>query len=98
GSKMQTYSSIRGMYRELIRLRRNLDGHTRGLTGEHVDVFHVNDAAKVIAYRRFDRQGPGDDVVVVANFSGRAFSSYEIGLPRGGLWRLRFNGDSPRYS
>ena len=52
---------------------------------------------KVIAYHRWDQGGAGDDVVVVANFSGRAFSAYDIGFPRGGTWRVRFNGDSTAY-
>jgi 1,4-alpha-glucan branching enzyme len=97
-SKTQTYSGIRSMYKDLIRLRRNVDGHTAGLTGNGVNVFHVNDGAKVIAFHRWKNGGPGDDVVVIANFSATAFPSYDIGFPRGGTWHVRFNGDWTGYS
>jgi 1,4-alpha-glucan branching enzyme len=96
-SRASTFAGIRDMYKEMIRLRRDLDGTTRGLTGDHVNVFHVNERAKVIAFHRWDRGGAGDDVVVLANFSGRAFPSYEIGLPADGIWKVRFDSDSTRY-
>lgn len=95
--KCHTYAGIRTMVRDLVHLRRNLRGTTGGLRGNHVNVFHVNEGAKVIAFHRWDRGGPGDDVVVVANWSGQAFASYELGLPRGGTWHVRFNGDWKGY-
>jgi 1,4-alpha-glucan branching enzyme len=61
-------------------------------------VFHVNDDAKVIAYHRFSLGGPGDDVVIVANFSNHEFGQYRIGFPRSGEWKLRFNSDWKHYS
>ena len=97
-SKTNTYSGILSLYTDLIRLRKNLDGHTAGLKGDHVNVFHVNDTAKVLAWHRFDRGGPGDDVVVIANFSAITFASYELGLPRAGTWRVRFSSDAVRYA
>ena len=97
-SKATTYSGIVAQYRDLIRLRRNLDGTTRGLTGNSTNVFHVNNSAKVVAYHRWQSGGPGDDVVVVANFSATSFPVYRIGMPRSGTWRIRFNGDWNGYS
>ncbi|MFQ3588524.1 MAG: alpha-amylase family glycosyl hydrolase, partial [Fimbriimonadaceae bacterium] len=67
-SKLNAHSGINRLYRDLIHLRRNLTGQTRGLTGPHVHVFHSNNANKVIAYHRWMNGGPNDDVVVVANF------------------------------
>jgi 1,4-alpha-glucan branching enzyme len=58
----------------------------------------VNDGDKVIAYHRWRDGGPGDDVVVVANFSGRWFPSYQLGLPRRGVWYVRLNSDYQGYS
>src|SRR5262249_1068226 len=81
-------------YADLIRLRRTLPG----LRGDSVNVFHVNDSDKVIAYHRWKNGGPGDDVVVIANFSARAFPSYDIGFPRGGTWHVAFNGDWSGYA
>jgi 1,4-alpha-glucan branching enzyme len=47
---------------------------------------------------RWHDHGPGDDVIVVANFADRSWDDLCIGLPAGGRWRVRFNGDSPAYA
>ena len=96
-SKKERFVGIFRLYRDLVRLRRNWWDDTRGLRGQNVQVFHVNDADKVIALRRWDRGGPGDDVVVVLNFANHVYESYAIGFPRAGAWRVRFNGDSRQY-
>jgi 1,4-alpha-glucan branching enzyme len=88
-----TYAGILALYRDLIRLRRDGDGTTRGLQGGNCNVFHVNDVAKAVAFHRYGHGGPGDDVIVVLNFADAGYASYEIGLPRPGLWRVRFNSD-----
>jgi len=85
------------LYRDLISLRRNEEGTTRGLRGQHVDVYHVNDEAKVVAFHRWQEGGPADDVVVVANFRNRQVEDYEVGLPREGLWKLRFDSHGAAY-
>jgi 1,4-alpha-glucan branching enzyme len=92
------HAGIVRLYRDLAALRRNHAGVSRGLCGQHVNVFHVNEGGKVLAYHRWDRGGPRDDVVVVANFSHRTYHGYVLGLPRGGPWRLRFNSDWQGYS
>ncbi len=96
-AKKERFAGIFRMYRDLIRLRRNWSNDTRGLRGPHVNVFHVNDTDKVVAFHRWDEGGPGDDVVVVLNFGNRAYDRYRIGLPRGGGWQVRFNGDWRGY-
>jgi 1,4-alpha-glucan branching enzyme len=52
----------------------------------------------VLVFHRWDRGGPGDDVVLVANFSSVGYPSYNIGFPRPGAWRVRFNSDARVYS
>lgn len=96
-SKRTTFSGIRDLYRDLIRLRRNWFNHTRGLRGQGMNVHHVNNTDKMIAFHRFDQGGAGDDVIVIANFSDQAWTNYRIGLPRAGTWRVRFNSDSASY-
>jgi 1,4-alpha-glucan branching enzyme len=95
-SKVDRFPGILALYRDLIALRLSPDA--RGLRGNSINFFHVNNQDKVIAFHRWQDGSPGDDVVVVANFSGATFSSYEIGLPRGGAWKMRFDADSKRYS
>jgi 1,4-alpha-glucan branching enzyme len=97
-NKATTYGKVTDLYRTLIRLRRNLDGTSRGLSGAFTNVFHVNNNAKVLGFHRWQNGGAGDDVVVLTNFSNVSYPNYRVGLPRGGLWRVRFNSDSTAYS
>jgi len=91
------FKGIVAMYRDLIALRRNLSGKTGGLNGEHVNVFHVDDQGKTLAYHRFGNGGAGDDVVVVVNLANRDLHPLNIGLPRGGKWIVRFNSGASVY-
>jgi 1,4-alpha-glucan branching enzyme len=96
--RCERHKGIVQLYRDLAALRRNRAGVSRGLCGPHVNVHHVNEGGQVLAYHRWDRGGPRDDVVVVANFSHRSYHNYVVGLPRGGPWRLRLNSDWQGYS
>lgn len=96
--RAERFAGIRLLYRDLIRLRRDWYGTTRGLRGQGVAVHHVNDRDKVVGFHRWDRGGPGDDVVVLANCSARGFADYRVGVPRAGRWRVRFNSDWRGYS
>ena len=96
-TKRDRFAGILTLYRDLISLRRNRDGQTKGLTGQQVDVYHVNDDDKVIAYHRWELGGPRDSVVVVANFSARSQENLSIGLPAEGPWTVLFNSDSRYY-
>lgn len=97
-AKKEKYAGILLMYRDLIRLRRNWFNNTRGLRGQQVNVHHINNADKVVAFHRWEQGGPGDDVIVIANFANRGFDNYTIGFPREGLWKVRFNSDWQGYS
>jgi 1,4-alpha-glucan branching enzyme len=97
-ARLQANSGINLLYRDLIRLRRNWFNQTRGLRGQHINVHHVNNSDKVIAFHRWDNGGPGDDVIVVANFANRSYDSYTLGMPRAGQWRVRFNSDWQGYN
>jgi 1,4-alpha-glucan branching enzyme len=96
-SNVDTHAGIVELYRDLIRLRRNENLLTRGLGGDGIEVHHVNNAAKVIAFRRWDLGGPHDDVLVVTNFANTTYSSYTVGAPRAGAWGVRFNSDWQGY-
>jgi 1,4-alpha-glucan branching enzyme len=97
-AKLDTYPGINALYRDLIRLRRNWFNQTRGLRGQRINVHHVNNIDKVIAFHRWENGGLGDDVVIVANFGNRSYDSYALGFPRAGVWRVRFNSDWQGYS
>ena len=96
--KRDEYRGIVKLYRDLIGLRLNKHDLTRGLSGQHVELLHVNDDDNVIAFRRWKEGGPGDDVVVVLNFHRDARHGYELDFPSAGTWKLRLNSDWKGYS
>lgn len=61
-------------------------------------VHRIDEAQKVVAFHRWDAGGPGDDVVVVANFGHAPLEVYRVGFPRPGHWRVRLNTDWSGYS
>ena len=96
-SKAGTHEGILRLHRDLIALRRGGEGVSRGLLGPNVGIVRADDEAKLLVVHRWDRGGPGDDVIVVANFANRAIGDLRIGLPAAGRWRVRFNSDSATY-
>ncbi|WNJ19479.1 alpha-amylase family glycosyl hydrolase [Pontibacter sp. G13] len=96
--KKERFAGIVRLHQDLVALRRNLDGTTKGLTGSNIRVFHLNHIDKLIGYHRWHTGGIGDEVIVLANFSANTFLNYRIGLPMSGLWKVRFNSDWNGYS
>jgi 1,4-alpha-glucan branching enzyme len=94
----QTFRGIVCLYRDLIALRLNQQGVTRGLTGENTNVYHLDQARNMLAMHRWHDGGSGDDVIVVANFLDAAQEGYVLGFPSPGTWTLRFNSDWQGYS
>jgi 1,4-alpha-glucan branching enzyme len=93
----EQYSGLIQLYKTLIELRRNVHGTTKGLSGQHTEVYHVNNNEKVIAYHRWYNGGAKDSVVVIANFRNESFENYVVGVPMPGVWKVRFNSDWKGY-
>ena len=74
--------------RDLIALRKRQPA----LHAEAVNVFHVHNENRVIAFQRWV-VGSGRDVVVAATLSETTYHGYAIGFPGPGLWREVFNSD-----
>lgn len=85
------------LYSDLIHLRRNSAGFSRGLTGHSVDVFQVDQDNKLLAYHRWEEGGPGDSVVVILNFSANTLHDYRLSFPAAGEWKLRFDSHFGGY-
>ena len=96
--KANNHAGIIKLTEKLIRLRLNQDGNTKGLAGQNIDVYHVNDVGKVIGFKRWWDGGAGDDTVVIVNFANYHYEQYEIGLPASGRWIRRFSSDCRTYS
>jgi 1,4-alpha-glucan branching enzyme len=99
-SNETTYSGIVSLYTNLIAARVNNATSTPGLSDPDINVFHEDSTNDVVAWDRYSSSSPcGDDVVVVANLSpSDMVSTYRIGLPCAGTWKVVFNSDSSAYS
>jgi 1,4-alpha-glucan branching enzyme len=51
-TKKDRFAGILQLYKDLINLRLNRGGSTKGLTGQEVDVYHLNQETKIIAWHR----------------------------------------------
>ena len=96
--RSEAFQGIVRLYRDLIRLRLNRTGQTRGLTGQHVQIIRADEANKVIAFHRWMDGGQDDSVVVVANFHRDPRENFRIGFPADGAWKLLLNSDWKGYS
>lgn len=74
---------------ELIGLRRRL----KGLSGSGVNVFHVHNDNRILAFHRWV-PGEGLDVVIVASLNETTQYGYRLGFPAVGYWREVFNSDT----
>ncbi|MDQ3064877.1 MAG: alpha-amylase family glycosyl hydrolase [bacterium] len=92
------FSGIVSAHCDLINLRLNTHLNSAGLSGHSLKILHLDDSNKVLAYHRWDKGGPGDDVIVVINFSNQKLEGYLLAFPREGNWHVRFNSSWQGYS
>jgi 1,4-alpha-glucan branching enzyme len=97
-SKVGSNAGVHRLHRDLIALRRGGDGLTRGLRGPSIAILRADDEAKLLVVHRWDRGGPGDDVILVVNLADRAVEALDVGVPAPGRWRVRLNSDAPVYA
>jgi len=95
--KAEEFRGTVRLYRDLIRLRLNARGNTKGLTGSGINFLHVDDHHKVVVYHRWYEGGTDDNVVVAVNFSSQAHT-VKVHMPSAGEWKPLFNSDSHLYS
>lgn len=73
---------------ELIAVRNRL----KGLRGIGLNIFHIHNDNRVLAFHRWV-PGEGHDVVVVASLNESTYFNYELGFPGDGHWKDEFNSD-----
>jgi 1,4-alpha-glucan branching enzyme len=95
--KAHRHAGFLHLTRQLLSLRRNLTGTTRGLSGRHTRVIRADGERKVLAFHRWHHGGPRDDTVVVVNLTTHPVWDYPLALPRQGRWRVRCNTHSPVF-
>jgi 1,4-alpha-glucan branching enzyme len=86
----QAMSDFHRFTSDLIRLRRTLPA----LRSEPVNVFHIDNFNRILAFHRWV-PNEGSDVVVVISLREQPFTfgGYGLGFPAGGRWTEVFNTD-----
>ena len=95
--KEEKNSGIVNAHKELLALRRNVKGIASGLCAENINICHLDENNRVLAYHRWHNGGPKDDVVVIINFEQTYHKDYDLGFPRNGQWLVRFNSADNRF-
>lgn len=85
------------LYQDLIRLRRNREGQTAGLCGQHTKVLHLSQEQGILVYQRWKEEEENDSVVVVLNFFNVDHENITVQFPFAAEWTVRFNSDSTLY-
>jgi len=85
------------LYRDLIRLRRNLDGTSAALTGVRTRIVKADEKNKLLTWRRHVPGRVQDDLFIIANFSSSPLEKLPVYFPQSGEWNLLLNTDDPKY-
>ena len=96
-SRTNSFPQFKTLYRDLIRLRRNLDGVSFGLGGDGTFTFLINNTDKMLGYRRYSPAQPDNHVVVLANLSSTIRTGYQVQFPQAGAWYVHVNTDDTKY-
>ena len=97
-SRTNSFAGNVSLYRDLIRLRRNLDGLSEGLLGDSCNAYQVDNVNKLLAYSRWNTGTTGKSAVVIANFANVARTNFSVQFPEAGAWYLHFNSDATNYA
>jgi len=96
--RKKKFLGIFNLHRDLIKLRSNHEGITKGLLGRNTEITHFNDQNKVLAYARYYDDIRTDSTMVILNFSNESFEEYKLKMPSEGNWKLVFNSGWEGYS
>ena len=94
GDRTGTGANLFRFYQDVIRFSRR---HS-AVRAQTIDIVHVNDAGRVIAFTRF---AGSDELLIVASLNNNSFAEYDVQteswrLPDG-EWREVFNSDASLY-
>jgi 1,4-alpha-glucan branching enzyme len=82
---------------DVFRLRRNLEGHSRGLTGSDCQILLADSEINLLVFERRYQGGPGDSQLIVVNFSAEVRIGVRIPVPITGGYATLYNTDATMY-
>jgi len=85
------------LWRDLVHLRRNLEGRGASLTDTRVRVLEADKKKGLLVYRRSTPGRAEEDLIVVINLLPDPIEKAPVWFPHAGEWRMVFSTDDPRY-
>jgi len=85
------------LWRDLVHLRRNLEGRGASLADTRVGVLEADKRKGLLAYQRSIPGRTDEDLVVVLNLLPDPMEKVPVWFPHAGEWRMVFNTDDLRY-
>ena len=93
------HEKMRGINRlaaDLISLRTGRFESTQGLREQEIEILHLNQETKILAYKRANSDN-FEPVLVILNLGNQDFENYKIGIDIEANWKLRFNSGWKGY-
>ena len=94
--KRTRHAGLLALHRDLIRLRRDLDGAGPALKGLETDVPVMDENRKLLVYWRWHTSQPNHRMVIAANLSSQPLAAV-VPFPSAGPWRTQLNTDWAKY-
>lgn len=96
-NRLSEFKGIFKLFREMVALRLNKQGNSKGLTGQHIRILHIDHDEKIIIFQRWYENQATDSVVVILNFRDRSHDAFLLPFPLAKTWKLRLNSDDKKY-
>ncbi len=93
--KQENHRGINRLVGDLIKLRTGDHDGGNGLRTQDINIIHLNQETKVLAYIR--GKGSENPVLIVLNFSNQDRGGYGIGMDEGIDWKLRVYSVAKEY-
>lgn len=95
-SKRTRHAGLLALHRDLIRLRRDLDGVGPALKGLEVELPVMDENRKLLVYWRWHDRQPQNRMVIAANLSAQPMA-VPVPFPSAGPWLTKVNTDWDSY-
>lgn len=92
--KLEKHQGISRLVSDLIKIRTGEIVGYEGLRQQPIEIIHLNNDSKVLAYLRGEENSK---VLIVINFSNTDFSEYNLDLAEQSNWKLRLNTVAKEY-
>ena len=71
--------------------------NTFGLTGHQIEIIHLNNETKILAYTRTHKDHLDNPTLIVLNLSSNVYGNYKIGSPKSNDLKTIFNSTWQGY-